>query len=263
MALQFPNIDPVLIKIGPVAIRWYSLAYIGGIVLGWLLVKWELAKRPIENLNKEKIDDMILWAIAGIVLGGRLGYTLLYQPHYYLQQPLKILYVWEGGMSFHGGIIGFAVAFFLFCYKHRIPYLQLMDLMACVAPIGIGLGRLANFINGELYGRVSNAPWAMMFPGSDGELRHPSQLYEALLEGLVLFIVMFLLLKLTRLRERAGMLSGLFLIGYAAARMYCEQFREPDSQLGLLWAGATMGQILCVPMILLGLVLIFRAKKQA
>lgn len=259
MAIPFPSIDPIIIKLGPVAIRWYSLAYIVGIVAGWKLLKADLRKHPIRGLHAALIEDLIVWAIGGIIIGGRLGYTLIYQQDYYLAHPMQIVYIWEGGMSFHGGFIGFALAFWCFCRHHRIPYLQLMDVMAAVAPIGLCLGRLANFINGELWGRTSDLPWAMVFPHAGVLPRHPSQLYEALLEGVLLFILLFSLLKTTKLRERPGALCGLFLLGYAAARIACEFFREPDAQLGFLWAGATMGQLLSLPMLLLGSVLFLRA----
>jgi phosphatidylglycerol:prolipoprotein diacylglycerol transferase len=261
MSLPFPEIDPVLVHIGPLAIRWYSLAYIAGIVGGWWLFRKDLQKYPQKNLTSARAEDMIMWAIAGIVLGGRLGYTLIYKADYYLAHPLQILHVWEGGMSFHGGCVGFAIAFFLFCKKYKIAYLPVMDVLSSVVPIGLGLGRLANFINGELWGRPSDVSWAMVFPHAGSQPRHPSQLYEAASEGLLLFIILFTLLKCTKLREKPGALSGLFLIGYAIARTTSEFFREPDVQLGLLWEGATMGQLLCIPMFILGLILLLRAKR--
>lgn len=262
MSLPFPHIEPVLLQIGPLAIRWYSLAYIVGVLSGWQLIKRDMRRHPIAGLTPALVEDLALWAIGGIILGGRLGYVFVYQTSYYLEFPLQIFHIWEGGMSFHGGFVGFAIAFYIFCRRHGIAYLRLMDLMACVAPIGIGLGRLANFINGELWGRPSDLPWAILFPRA-GELpRHPSQLYEATLEGLLLFCLLFTLLKMTRLREKSGFLSGLFLIGYAVARSFCEYFREPDAQLGYLWEGATMGQILCIPMLLAGLFLCYRANKR-
>jgi len=263
MSIPFPHIDPILVQIGPLAIRWYSLAYIAGVVIGWLLVKRELKKRPLAGLPAEKMEDMVVWAIAGIIFGGRLAYVLFYKPEYYLSNPLEALQLWKGGMSFHGGCFGFAFAFYLFCRKHGIQYFKLMDLMACVAPIGIGFGRLANFINGELWGRYTTVPWAMVFPNADILPRHPSQLYEAALEGALLLIIMLALLHYTKLRERPGMLSGIFLIGYGCARIFCEFFREPDAQLGFLWEGATMGQLLSVPMLLLGAFLVMRSKRHA
>lgn len=263
MAIAFPHIDPVIVQLGPLAIRWYSLAYIAGIVLGWVIVKKQLKKHPLPGLEAGRIEDMIVWAIGGIIIGGRLGYTLFYNPEYYFARPVEILHVWQGGMSFHGGAAGFAVAFYLFCRRHKIPYLKLMDLMACVAPIGLGLGRLANFINGELWGRETRVPWAMVFPRADILPRHPSQLYEATLEGAVLLSIMLLLLNRTSLRNRPGALCGIFMMGYGVARITCEFFREPDAQLGFLWEGATMGQLLSIPMFLFGLILFIRSKHHA
>ncbi len=271
MALSFPQIDPVLIQIGPLAVRWYALAYILGIILGFWLVKKELAKTSGNNkypakyppliISKKLTEDLIFWAVIGIIIGGRLGYTLFYQTAYYLENPLHILRIWEGGMSFHGGFLGFAVAFLFFCRRNAIAYLPLMDLMSCVAPLGIGLGRIANFINGELWGRVSDVQWAIIFPRA-GELpRHPSQLYEAALEGLLLFIIMQSLQRFTSLRARPGALSGIFLLLYGIMRIFCEFFREPDAQLGFLWLGATMGQILSLPMVLFGAFLLIKSMK--
>jgi phosphatidylglycerol:prolipoprotein diacylglycerol transferase len=261
--IAFPDIDPIAVQLGPLAIRWYSLAYVGGILLGWWIIAREHAARPLANLSKKGLDDMIVYAVVGIILGGRLGYCLFYKPEYYLAHPLQLLYVWQGGMSFHGGFAGFVLAFYAFCRKNKVSFLGLMDLMACVAPIGIGLGRIANFINGELYGRVTDSPLAMVFPNSDGQPRHPSQLYEAALEGLLLFIIMMILLKTTRLRERTGILAGIFCMGYALARMACEHFREPDAFLGFILAGVTMGQLLSLPMLLIGIYLLWKSPSPA
>jgi len=254
--LPFPSIDPIALELGPLAIRWYSLAYVAGILLGWWIIMGEHAKRPLANLSKKAIDDMVVYAVIGIILGGRIGYCLFYKPEFYLQHPLQILRVWEGGMSFHGGFTGFVLAFYFFCRKYKIQFLALMDLMACVAPIGIGLGRLANFINGELWGRVTDSPLGMVFPHGGLLPRHPSQLYEFMLEGLLLFIIMMILLKKTNLRNRVGVLAGLFCIGYGFGRIICEFFREPDAFLGFLFAGATMGQLLSLPMIAVGVYLL-------
>lgn len=259
--IPFPAFDPVALQIGPLAIRWYSLAYVGGILLGWWVIAKEIAVRPLANLHKKAFDDMVVWAVGGIILGGRLGYVLFYKPDYYVSHPIQILHIWEGGMSFHGGFTGFVLAFYLFCRKYKVRFLSLMDLMACVAPIGIGLGRLANFVNGELWGRTTDSALGMIFPHSDGLPRHPSQLYEATLEGLVLFIIMMVLLKTTNLRSRVGVLAGLFCIGYGISRIVCEFFREPDDFLGFLFAGATMGQLLSLPMLAIGLFLLFRKEK--
>lgn len=258
--IPFPNIDPVAIHLGSFGIRWYSLAYMAGILFGWLVIARENARRPLANLSKAALDDIVVWAVVGIVLGGRLGYVLFYKPEHYLYNPLEILRVWEGGMSFHGGLLGTIAAFYLFCRKYKIRFLALMDLISCAAPIGLFFGRIANFINGELFGRVTDAQLGMVFPNG-GELpRHPSQLYEATLEGLLIFIIMMWLLKRTAVRDKVGYLSGIFFILYGLARIICEYFREPDSFLGFLYAGTTMGQLLSLPMIVVGLYLVLRKK---
>ncbi len=252
----FPNLNPVALQVGPLAIRWYSLAYIAGILLGWWLIAREHARRPVPNLTKKAFDDMVVWAVLGIILGGRLGYVLFYRPDYYFADPVQILRVWEGGMSFHGGLVGFILAFYVFCKKYRVPFLSLMDLMAVAAPIGLFLGRIANFINGELWGRPTDVAWGMVFPHGGDLPRHPSQLYEAGMEGVLLFCLMLFLLKRTRAREKPGLLSGIFLVGYSVSRIIAEYFREPDAFLGFLFAGATMGQLLSLPMLALGIYLI-------
>ncbi len=258
--LSYPAIDPVAVHLGPLAIRWYSLAYIGGIVFGWWYVRWLNARRAIPNLTREAIDDMIVWAVIGIVGGGRLGYVLFYKPLYYLEHPLHALQLWEGGMSFHGGCIGTILAFILFARRHKVPFWPLIDVIACAAPIGLFLGRLANFINGELYGRISDVPWAMVFPHG-GELpRHPSQLYQATMEGIVLFTVLFAFARFTNVREKPGFLGGTFIMGYGIARIIGECFREPDAHLGFLFAHITMGQLLSLPMVVYGVYLVTRRK---
>lgn len=258
MALSFPNIDPVAVHLGPLAIRWYSLAYIAGILLGWWYVAKEHAKRPIPNLTASALDDMVTWAVVGVVGGGRLGYVLFYKPGYYFENPMQILHLWEGGMSFHGGLIGVITAFILFCRKYRIHFFELIDVIACATPIGLFFGRLANFANGELYGRATNVPWAMVFPRGGDVARHPSQIYEAGMEGVVLFTVLFILLKFTNARAKPGLLGGVFIAGYALARIISECFREPDDFLGFLFGAVTMGQLLSLPMFTYGLYLIIR-----
>ncbi len=257
--LTFPNIDPVALQIGPFGIRWYALAYIAGIVLSWQLMR-RLVTLPPAVATRLQVDDFVSWATLGVVLGGRLGYCLFYQPGVYLADPLGILKVWTGGMSFHGGMLGVAFAVVLFCRQQKISILGFADRLAVCAPIGLGLGRLANFINGELWGRPApdSVPWAMVFPHGGMEPRHPSQIYQALLEGLLLFVVMFLLSRREAVRARLGTLTGIFLIGYALARMTGEIFREPDAFLGFLAFGATMGQLLSIPMLLAGLWLVAR-----
>ena len=261
-AIPFPMIDPVLIAVGPLAIRWYSLAYIAGILIGWRYILGLAARKPggidAPVIERGAIDDLIVWLVLGIILGGRLGYVLFYKPGYYLANPIEAAYVWQGGMSFHGGALGVILARVLFCRKREISLLPLADLVACAAPIGLFFGRIANFINGELFGRPSDVAWAMVFPRGGPEPRHPSQLYESLAEGLVLFLVLAALWRFTQLRDRPGALSGAFLLGYGVFRMFVEQFREPDAHLGFLMGGATMGQILSLPLVAAGAWLLVR-----
>lgn len=250
MALTFPQFDPIAISIGPLAIRWYALAYIAGILLAWLYCR-QLAKRSDSYVTLAIFDDLVFWATLGVVLGGRLGYVLVYNLPYFLDHPGEILYLWEGGMSFHGGMVGVLVAMAFVAKRHGLHFFDLADVVGCATPIGLFLGRLANFINGELYGRVSDVSWAMVFPGGGPEPRHPSQLYQAFLEGLILLAVLYLLVRAGRLAQR-GFLSGCFLMGYGLARIVGEFFREPDPQLGFLFGPVTMGQLLSLPMVLIG-----------
>ena len=261
--LTFPNIDPVALQVGPLVIRWYSLAYIGGILLGWQVLAKEHAKKPVAGLTKAALDDMIVWAVLGIVLGGRIGYVLFYKPAFYFSHPLQILHLWEGGMSFHGGMLGTIVAFYLFCRKQKMAFLPVIDLISCAAPIGLFLGRCANFINGELFGRVTDSPLGMVFPTGGTLPRYPSQLFEAGMEGILLFTIMMICLKCTKARDKAGMLGGIFLTFYGIFRIIGEFFREPDVQLGYLIGFTTMGQLLCLPMLAGGLYLILRKNPNA
>src|SRR6266513_565093 len=238
--LPFPAFDPVLISFGPVAIRWYALAYIVGILLGWLYARAIIRRErfwgsPVP-MTVTDYDDFVMWVTLGIILGGRLGYVLFYNPGYFAAHPLEAFELWKGGMSFHGGFIGCIAAVVLFAKKRGIPVLALGDVTCAVGTIGLFLGRLANFINGELWGRASDVPWAMVFPHGGAIPRHPSQLYEASLEGVALFIVLALLVRSGALK-RPGIVTGVFAIGYGAARITCEFFREPDLQLGFLWGG--------------------------
>lgn len=257
--IPYPAIDPVLVSFGPFAIRWYALAYIAGLVLGWRYCL-AVAKRPPAVASPQAIDDFLVWATLGVVLGGRTGYVLFYNPGYYFKNPTEIVALWHGGMSFHGGAIGVLMALWLFCRQRSLNMLAFSDIIACAVPIGLFFGRIANFINDELWGRVTNVPWAMVFPTGGPEPRHPSQLYEAGLEGLVLFAVLYALQRWTKARERPGMLAGVFFIGYAAARIFVEFFRQPDPQLGYLIFGATMGQLLSLPLLLFGLWLVWHAR---
>ena len=259
-AIPFPAIDPVAVAIGPFVVRWYALAYIVGLLLGWryCLV---LADRPPRLVERRDIDDFLVWATLGVVLGGRIGYVLFYQPGYYLQHPIEALYLWHGGMSFHGGALGVTLAILLFTRTRRLPVLAFSDVIAEAIPIGLFFGRIANFINGELFGRETDIPWAMVFPNGGPVPRHPSQLYEAVCEGLLLFLLL-LLAEHRGARRRPGIVTGLFLIGYAVARMSGELFRQPDAQLGFLVFGTTMGQLLSIPVLIAGFILIWWARRQ-
>lgn len=257
LAIAFPQIDPVLIEIGPFAIRWYALAYIFGLVAGWQYMR-RLVRRPGWRLSATDIDDLLLYVTLGVVLGGRLGYVLFYRPGHYLTHPLEALAVWEGGMAFHGGLLGVAVAVALFARLRARSFFELCDALAPAVPIGLFLGRIANFINGELYGRTSDVPWAMVFPGGGPEPRHPSQLYEAGLEGVLLFLVLAWFAWRPRGPGSDGRLAGIFLLGYGLARSFAELFRQPDAHLGFLLGGLTMGQLLSLPLIAVGVWLIAR-----
>jgi len=227
-------------------------------MLGWWIFAAEHKKHPIPGLTKKILDDMVMWAVFGIVLGGRLGYVLFYKPDYYFAHPIEIVKVWGGGMSFHGGMIGFILAFYIFCRKYRVPFAPVIDVLACVVPIGLFFGRLANFINGELYGRVADVPWGIVFPYGGDQPRHPSQLYEASMEGILLFALLMYLLKFTQARQKPLLLGGVFITGYAISRIIVECFRQPDDFLGFFFGYVTMGQLLSLPMLALGLYLIFR-----
>jgi len=259
--LPFPAIDPVLVSIGPFAIRWYALAYVVGILIGWRYAR-SLAARGESTLTPILLDDFVTWAVLGIVLGGRIGYILFYDLAQYIEHPLRIFAVWQGGMSFHGGLLGMIIAMALFARRHHLRFFELTDPVAAATPIGLFLGRLANFINGELYGRPTDVPWAMVFPRDDDHLpRHPSQLYEAGLEGILLFIFLFIAVRRFHVLRKPGIESGLFLLGYGVCRIISEYFRQPDIQLGYLIGGTTMGQLLSLPMIAFGIAFIWRARR--
>ena len=260
LAIPFPAIDPIIFEIGPFALRWYGLAYAVGLFAGLYYIRWMVGHAP-GLMKKEDVDDFLLWTLGGVVLGGRLGYVLFYRPDFYLSNPAEILKITEGGMSFHGGLLGVVVAILVFARVKKIDKWYIGDNVACAVPIGLGLGRLANFINGELWGRVApDVPWAMVFPGAGALPRHPSQLYQAGLEGIALFVIMFVLWRNLSIRNRPGALAGYFLIFYGAFRSVAEFFREPDSFIGLLTGGTTMGQWLSLPMIIIGAYFIYRAK---
>jgi phosphatidylglycerol---prolipoprotein diacylglyceryl transferase len=254
--IPFPAFDPVLISFGPVAVRWYALAYIVGILLGWLYARTIIKRENLWGgpapLTPTNYDDFVLWVTLGIILGGRIGYVLFYNPAYFAEHPLESIELWKGGMSFHGGFLGCVLAVVLFARARGLSILSLGDLTCAAGTIRIFLGRIANFINGELWGRPTDVPWAMVFPKGGPLPRHPSQLYEALLEGLLLFIALTVLIHRGALK-RPGFIIGAFAFGYGVARSICELFREPDVQLGFLWGGLTMGMLLSVPLMLAGL----------
>ncbi len=266
-AIPFPAIDPVLIEIGPFAIRWYALAYIVGILFGWWYAKrlvstprlWGAGGAPIRPVD---LDDFVMWATIGIIVGGRLGYVLFYNFDAFLAAPLTIFEVWHGGMSFHGGFLGTVIAMVLFAWRRQIPFLSLIDVIAPSVTVGLCLGRIANFINGELWGRPADVPWAMVFPNADGQPRHPSQLYEAALEGIVLFLVLRLLTHRQLRLKQPGFVAAVFAIGYGLARIVSEFFREPDIQLGYFSGGLTMGMLLSLPMVLAGIGLLVHVRRR-
>lgn len=250
--LDFPEISPIMFTVGPLAVRWYSMAYLFGILIGWFLLKRNVAKNNL-GLSKENIEDLVFYITLGVILGGRFGYVLFYGQDTYLHNPLQIFAIWHGGMSFHGGIAGVILAMWYFSHKIKYPFLRLADLVVLYAPIGIFLGRLANFVNDELWGRPSDVAWAVKFPNGGYIPRHPSQLYEALTEGLLMFVILNLLWRSKTVRERKGTVAALFAVLYAVFRMSMEQFRQPDAQLGFIFGNVTMGQILSVPLLVAGL----------
>ena len=279
-AFVFPEIDPVALQLGPLAVRWYGLAYLVGILIGW-----RYARRLVQNerlwggrptLTVADIDDFLLWLVVGIVLGGRVGYALFYQPGFYLDDPLGFLRVWQGGMSFHGGLVGTIVAMTVFAWRRGLVALSLFDVVAASVTFGLFFGRIANFINGELWGRATDVPWGVIFCNASIEAahggfcpagtepRHPSQLYEAALEGLLLFIVLRILTHRFKSLTRPGLTGGAFIAGYGAARIAVELVREPDPQLGIFAGFLTMGMILSIPMVLVGLgAMIVAARRQS
>jgi phosphatidylglycerol:prolipoprotein diacylglycerol transferase len=252
------GLDPVALQLGGFALRWYSLAYIVGILAAWFLLA-RMTRRPGSPMTAAHVDDLITWCTLGVILGGRTGYVLFYNPAQYLQDPLSFFKLWEGGMSFHGGLAGVILAIFLYARSQGLSALRILDYAAVVTPIGLFLGRLANFVNGELWGRPTDGSWGIIFPDAGPEPRHPSQLYEAATEGLLLLVILSFLFWATNARMKPGLLGGLFITGYGLSRFGIEYFREPDAQLGILSMGLTMGQLLSLPMILLGLFLLATA----
>lgn len=258
--MQLPIVDPIIVQIGPLAIRWYSLAYVCGLIIAWFIIKYF---NKIEKVFDEKklSDDFFTYSVLSVIIGGRIGYVLFYNFLFYFKHPIDIFKVWEGGMSFHGGLIGVLIGLYLLCKKNKINYFSLADLISIAVPVGLFFGRIANFINMELYGRVTKSKLGIIFPNAGDLPRHPSQLYEATLEGILLFIIMFYLAKYTNIRKYNGCLSGVFLTGYGISRFTVEFFREPDAQIGYILKYFTMGQLLTLPLIIFGVFLIFSSLK--
>ncbi len=259
MAINYPSIDPVLFNFGVLKISWYSLSYIVGIIFGYYYVLRINQTRPLV-LDKKIFEDSLAYIIVGIILGGRLGYVFFYSPEYFISHPFDILKTWNGGMSFHGAVLGVVIAIYSFTKKRNIGFLYFIDYVAAAAPIGFFFGRLANFVNDELWGKVSSVPWAVLFPRGGYLPRHPSQIYEAIMEGVLLFIILNLVFK-SKNRDFAGRVAAVFLIIYATFRIVAETFRQPDEQLGYLMTHLTMGQILSLPMIVVGIITFFYAKE--
>jgi phosphatidylglycerol:prolipoprotein diacylglycerol transferase len=256
------NLDPIFLDLGFIAIRWYSLAYIFGIILGVSYALFLEKKYVLKITDRQDIEDLSVYIIIGIILGGRLGYVLFYNFVYYAQNIHEIFFIWQGGMSFHGGLIGFTLAVLLYSKKQQKSFLRYMDLMSVIVPIGLFLGRVANFINGELFGKETSGNWGVVFPNAGDFPRHPSQLYEAFLEGLCCFLILSFLMKYKKFRDKTGFMSGIFLLLYACSRIIIENFRVPDFQLGYFFNFITMGQILSIPMLMLGLYLVLRCRKK-
>lgn len=264
--IELPVFNTNAINLGFISIKWYSLAYVFGLIFAWKLIKYFNTKYNLKLYTekegeKEFCDDFFLYGVLGIILGGRIIYVLFYHFFYYLNNPFEIFALWHGGMSFHGGFIGVLVGSFLLCKKHKINFFSFTDVLAVVVPIGLFLGRIANFINQELYGRATNGNWGVIFPSADNILRHPSQLYEALLEGAILFIIMLLLIKKYQFKWRK-LNSSVFLIFYGSFRIFVEFFREPDVQIGYIFNHITMGQILSLPLVFAGFYILIKSKKE-
>jgi phosphatidylglycerol---prolipoprotein diacylglyceryl transferase len=263
---SFPDIGPVAISLGPLVVRWYALAYVLGIVFGFFYMKRLVANARLwggraPGITAEQLDDLFLYGVLGVIIGGRAGYVLFYDLPMFLANPLEIFAVWHGGMSFHGGFLGVIIGAWIFARKNNVRLDRLLDLGGAAVPIGLGLGRLANFVNGELYGRISDVPWAIVFPDGGPFPRHPSQLYEAVLEGLILFGVAFFATHKLNALQRPGLTAGIFATGYSASRIIVEFFREPDVQIGYIFGFITMGMVLSLPLLAVGVWLIGRGLK--
>lgn len=265
--MAFPNIDPIAFSLGPIAVHWYGLAYVAGILLGWfyarrLVSRKDLWRNDTPPATLAQLDDFLVWAALGVIFGGRIGYILFYDFAAIVDNPMRAFEIWNGGMSFHGGFLGATIAMIVFARRHAIPVWSMFDIVAAVVPFGLLFGRIANFVNGELWGRLSDAPWAVVFPTGGPFARHPSQLYEAGLEGVILLLVLALLIYRFKALRVPGTICGAFVLGYGLCRIFVEFFREPDVQLGYLlgtnWL--TMGMVLSLPMVAVGIWAITRAR---
>jgi len=255
--MRYPHIDPVLIQIGPIHIRWYGLMYVIGFLLAYVLMV-RVSRNRKYDLNRQDIEDALAYSIVGLIIGARLGYCLIYNLTFYMQYPAKIFAIWEGGMSFHGGLIGLIIVGWIYSINKHKSFLMMTDLGAVSAPLGLFFGRIGNFINTELYGRVTDVPWGMVFPGAGPYPRHPSQLYEAFFEGIVLFVILY---RFSKHKSVHGILLAVFLISYGSMRFFLEFFREPDPQFGFILGLFTMGQLLCTVMVILGAILLWQKLK--
>ena len=264
--LDYPSISPIMFSLGPLEIRWYSMAYIIGFLFAWQYIKFLSGKTALygfkTNIKSQVIDDLIFYSIIGLIIGARLAYVIFYNLPFYMQNPFHAFYLWNGGLSFHGGLVGIVSAIFYFNHKYKIKFYIISDLICASAPVGIFFGRIANFINGELYGRTSSSFFGMVFPNTDGEYRHPSQLYEALFEGIILFIILNLLILMFKKLSSPGFISSIFLILYGSFRFIIEFSREPDPQLGFIFSFLTMGMLLSIPMIMAGFMILYSIKKK-
>ena len=267
LAIPYPHIDPVALQLGPIAIRWYGLAYAAGLILGWLYLKRLIAAARLWGGGKpvmtaEDIDELLLWMAGGVVLGGRLGHVLFYEPAYYLENPLQIFAIWRGGMAFHGGFLGSAIALFIFARLKGMAFLSVTDLVVTAVPIGLFFGRMANFVNGEIVGTVTDMPWGMVFPGWGDAPRHPAMLYEAALEGIALFLILRYLTHSKLSLTRAGLTTGVFMVGYALFRIFCELFKIMDYRQFSPDYPITKGMVYSLPMLALGLWFIVLARRR-
>ena len=268
LAIPYPQIDPVALQIGPIAVRWYGLAYAAGLILGWIYIKRLVANAQLWRDNRpamtaDDVDELLLWVAAGVVVGGRLGHVLFYEPSYYFENPLQVFAIWRGGMAFHGGLLGSGLAMFLFARRKGLVALSVMDVVAAAVPIGLFFGRMANFVNGEIVGTPTDMPWGMVFPGWGDEPRHPAMLYEAALEGIVLFLILRFVTHRWMALKQPGLTTGIFLVGYALFRIFCELFKIIEYRQFSTEYPITKGMVYSIPMLILGIWFIMLARSKS